>query len=220
MKNIQIKSSIYILVGISSIALFVLAWISNVDLSIAKEFFMLVPKVVTFDLILIFIFTKFAWKWKIFKGWLVPFPNLNGSWSGVINSSWVNPETGEGTPPIPVLLVIHQSFFNISCKMLTSEMDSYSVSESFQISSERQIKQLMYIYTSKPRISLDNRSLPHDGAIVFDIVEEPSRKLKGRYWTERKKTGEINLKFYNKKKLEDFPEDLGRHPVTENENIR
>lgn len=220
MKNIQIKSSIYILVGISSIALFVLAWISNIDLSIAKDFFMLVPKVVTFDLILIFIFTQFAWKWGIFKGWLVPFPNLNGSWSGAIYSSWVNPETREGTPPIPVLLVIHQSFFNISCKMFTGEMDSYSVSESFQIASERQIKQLMYIYTSKPRISLDNRSLPHDGAIVFDIVEEPSRKLKGRYWTERKTTGEINLKFYNERKLEDFPEDLGCHPVTENENIR
>lgn len=220
MKNIQIKSSIYILVIVSAIAWFLLAWISSVNMSVAKEFFMLVPKVVTIDIILIFIFTQFAWKLKLFKGWLVPFPDLNGSWSGAIYSSWINPETKDSTPPIPVLLVINQSFFNISCKMMTGEMDSYSISEGFKISAERQIKQLMYIYISKPRISLDSRSLPHDGAIVFDIVEKPERKLKGRYWTERKTTGEINLAYYNKNKLEDFPTELGRHPVTVTANVR
>jgi hypothetical protein len=99
MKNIQIKSSIYILVILSAVAWFLLAWFSGVNLSVAEEFFMLVPKVVTFDLVLIFIFTQFAWKWKIFKSWLVPFPDLNGTWSGHIYSSWRNPETGNATPP-------------------------------------------------------------------------------------------------------------------------
>lgn len=220
MKNIQIKNSIYILVILSAVAWFLLAWFSGVSLSVAEEIFMLVPKVVTFDLLLIFIFTQFAWKWKVFKGWLVPFPDLNGTWSGHIYSSWKNPETGNEPPPIPVVLTMNQSFFNTSCKMMTGEMDSYSVSEGFNISSERQIKQLLYIYSSKPRISLDSRSLPHDGAIVFDIIEKPERKLRGRYWTERKTTGEIILLFYKKQKLEDFPTELGSHPVTETENIR
>ena len=181
MKNVQIKSSIYILVFLSAVAWFILAWFSNVNLAGIKGFFSLIPKVVTFDFICIFIFTKWAWKLKYFKGWLVPFPNLNGTWQGNIHSSWINPDTGKSVPPIPVLLTINQSFFQISCKMMTGEMDSYSISEGFNISTDRQIKQLLYIYTSKPRINIDKRSLPHDGAIVFEIIEEPKRKLKGRY---------------------------------------
>ena len=170
MKNIQLKSSIYSVVILSATAWILLAWLSGVDLSTTSAFLSLIPKVVTFDFILILAFTKWGWKWKIFRGWLVPFPNLNGSWTGNIYSSWINPETGNGVPPIPVMLTVNQSFFHINCKMKTGEMDSFSVSEGFNVDAERQIKQLAYIYTSKPRISLNARSLPHDGSMVFDII--------------------------------------------------
>lgn len=101
--------------------------------------------------------------------------------------------------------------------MHTEEMKSYSFSEGLHIDSERQIKQVAYIYTSKPRITVNQRSLPHDGAIVFDIIELPIKKLTGKYWTERKTTGEIILTFNSKKILEQLPAELGTHPVT-NEN--
>lgn len=220
MKNLQVKSSIYALVVVSAIAWFTLAWFSNLDLSAATNFFSLIPKVVTCDLLLVFIFTKWSWKWKAFRGWLVPFPNLNGTWTGNIYSDWVNPETGEGVAPIPVMLTINQSFFHINCKMMTGEMESFSTSEGFNIDPERQLKQLAYIYTSKPRIALNQRSVPHDGSIVFDIIETPSRKLKGRYWTERKTLGEIILMQHSSDILEDLPENFSQHPVTEKENLR
>lgn len=220
MKNIQLKSSVYILVTVSAVTWLLLAWVSKLDMSVVSSFISLIPKVVTIDLILILIFTKWGWKLKIFRGWLVPFPNLHGAWSGSIHSDWVNPETKEKVPPIPVLLSINQSFFHINCKMMTGEMDSFSTAEGFNIEADRQIKQLAYIYTSKPRISLNERSLPHDGSIVFDIVENPEEKLKGRYWTERKTTGEIILKRYSSSILEDVPEGFGKHPVTEKENSR
>ncbi len=220
MKNIQLKSSVYLLVIVSAVAWLILAWASKLDMSVVSSFISLIPKVVTIDLILILVFTKWGWKLTIFRGWLVPFPNLHGSWSGDIHSDWVNPETGEKVPPIPVLLSVNQSFFHINCKMMTGEMDSFSMAEGFNIEPEKQIKQLAYIYTSKPRISLNQRSIPHDGSIVFDIVEKPDQKLKGRYWTERKTTGEIILKFYSKDLLEDLPEKFKQHPVTEKENQR
>ena len=220
MKNIQIKSSIYILVAVSAIAWFILAWLSDIDLSIATSFFSLIPKVVTCDILLILIFTKWGWKWKVFRGWLVPFPNLNGTWTGNIYSDWLNPETGEGVAPIPVMLTVNQSFFHINCKMMTGEMESFSTSEGFNIDPEKQIKQLIYVYNSKPRITLNQRSVPHDGSIVFDIIETPSSKLKGRYWTERKTLGEIILTQYSSDLLEDLPEDFNQHPVTEEVNIR
>lgn len=220
MKNVRLKNSIYALISVSAVAWFVLAWQAGVSLSVAKDFFGLIPKVVTVDIFVIFVFARWGWKHQCFRGWLVPFPNLHGTWLGSIYSDWVNPETGEPVKPIPVMLTINQSFWHVNCLMHTVEMKSYSVSEGFNIDGEKQLKQLAYIYTSKPRICLNQRSLPHDGAIVFDIVENPVCKLNGRYWTERKTTGEIKLKFHSRQLLEELPDDYVTHPVTEDKNIR
>jgi hypothetical protein len=58
------------------------------------------------------------------------------------------------------------------------------------------------------------------GTAVFQIIEKPKQKLVGRYWTERLTKGEIVLEYHSKALLEELPEDLGEHPVTENENRR
>lgn len=88
MRNVTLKNSLYMLVGISALAWFAIAYISELDLSKIIDFFGLIPKVVSFDLLIIAIFVKWGWKHKIFRGWLVPFPNLNGSWVGFIHSDW------------------------------------------------------------------------------------------------------------------------------------
>lgn len=220
MRNVTIKSSLYLLVGISAIVWVSLAYISGLDLSKIQDFFGLVPKVVSIDLLIIAVFIKWGWKLNIFRGWLVPFPNLNGSWLGFIYSDWKNPDTGEKPPPIPVMLTVNQSFFHISCIMCTGEMESSSYSEGFLIDPDRQIKNIAYSYTSKPRLSLSDRSIPHDGTAVFKIVEKPKLKLVGRYWTERLTKGEIILEYHSKELLEELPDDFGDHPVTEEENRR
>jgi len=220
MRNVTIKKSLYLLVGVSALAWFSLAYFTGLDLSKVKDFFGLVPKVVSIDLLIITVFVKWGWKLKVFKGWLVPFPNLTGSWLGYIHSDWKNPTTGEKPPPIPVLLTINQSFFHISCMMSTGEMESFSYSEGFQIDPERQVKNIAYSYTSKPRLSLSERSITHDGTAVFKIVEKPKLKLVGRYWTERLTKGEIVLNYHSKELLEELPDQLGKHPVTEDVNKR
>ncbi|ADJ27060.1 hypothetical protein Nwat_0076 [Nitrosococcus watsonii C-113] len=104
--------------------------------------------------------------------------------------------------------------------MRTGEMESSSYSEGFLIDPDRQIKNVAYSYNSKPRLSLSERSIPHDGTAVLKIVEKPKQKLVGRYWTERLTKGEIVLEYHSKDLLEELPEDLGDHPVTEDENLR
>lgn len=220
MRNVTIKNSLYTLVVISAIAWLSLAYINKLDLSKIKDFLGLIPKVVSFDLFLIAVFAKWGWKFKFFRGWLVPFPDLNGNWIGYIYSDWKNPTTGEKPPPIPVMLTINQSFFQLSCVMRTSEMESFSYSEGFNIDPDRQIKNIAYSYGSKPRLSLSDRSTPHDGTVVFKIIETPERKLVGRYWTERLTKGEIVLKYHSKELLEELPDDFELHPVTECENRR
>lgn len=220
MRNITFKNSLYLLVGLSAVAWFSLAYVNGLDLSKLKDFLGLVPKVVSIDLFVVAVFAKWGWKLKIFRGWLVPFPDMNGSWVGLIYSDWINPTTGEKISPIPVMLAVNQSFFHISCIMRTSEMESSSYSEGFIIDPDRQIKNIAYSYSSKPRLSLSKRSTPHDGTVVFKIIENPNQKLVGRYWTERLTKGEIVLQFHSKELLEELPDNLYEHPVTEDENRR
>ena len=220
MRNILLRNSLYLLVGLSAVAWFSLAYFNDLDLSKMKDFFGLIPKVVSIDLLVVGVFVKWGWKLKFFRGWLVPFPNLNGTWTGYIYSDWINPQTGEKSSPIPVMLTVNQSFFHVSCLMRTSEMESYSYAEGFIIDTDRQIKNIAYSYTSKPRLSLNERSIPHDGTAVFQIIETPKLKLNGRYWTERTTKGEIKLTFHSCELLEEIPESFDEHPVTENENRR
>lgn len=207
MRNINWRKFIFIIVFLSAVIWYILARINGVDLSKIIESFSLIPKVVFIDGIIFSLFAKWGWKHKIFKGWLVPFPDLNGSWFGYIHSDWVNPETGKKIDPVPTMLVIKQTFFNISCVMQTQEMKSTSYSEGFDVEPERQIKQLSFLYTSKPSLTVADRSHTHDGAAVFEIIEKPDMKLNGRYWTERKTIGEIKLNFKTTERLEELPED-------------
>ena len=98
--------------------------------------------------------------------------------------------------------------------MRTAEMTSYSIAEDFKLDEDRQIKQLAYVYTSKPLLAVADRSTPHDGAIILDIIGKPINRLKGQYWTARKSTGEIILTFRDKRLLDEMPDNLGDHPLS------
>lgn len=93
-------------------------------------------------------------------------------------------------------------------------MASYSYIEGFTLDRDKQVRQLAYSYTSKPKPSVKERSTPHDGTIVFDLIGTPVSKLEGRYWTDRETTGEITLTYREKKVLEEIPEDFSPHPVS------
>ena len=58
MRNVAVKSALYLLVGFSAASWFVLAYYGGQDLSQVKDFFGLVPKVVTIDLLVVAVFVK------------------------------------------------------------------------------------------------------------------------------------------------------------------
>ena len=88
--------------------------------------------------------------------------------------------------------------------MRTGEMTSYSYSADFILDVENQIRKITYSYTSKPKPSVTERSAPHDGTILFEIMGRPVSRLKGQYWTARKTIGEIELTFRTKDMLDDM----------------
>lgn len=213
LKNLNLKYFVGILLTVSLILFFTIAYFKGMVEATLWGFIKILPTVITIDLAIFGMFAKWGWKSKYFKGWLVPFPNLHGTWQGIIQTNWKNPETNETPSPIPAILTIKQKFTHISCVMRTAEMTSYSFAEEFKLDNDRQIKQLVYSYSSKPLLSLVDRSAQHDGTITFDIIGDPIEKLKGQYWTARESTGEITLRFREEKLLDEIPDDLGDHPL-------
>jgi hypothetical protein len=52
---------------------------------------------------------KWLWRLPIFRGWLVTVPYIQGTWYGDLQSTWVNPTTGAGIPPLKVILIVRQA---------------------------------------------------------------------------------------------------------------
>jgi hypothetical protein len=215
MKNLKLKNFALAVFCVFAFWFVVLASLSNGALTSMWNVLTISYRTIPLVLLVIVFFINFAWHWPIFRRWLVPFPNLNGTWQGKIQTTWRNPETGETPGPIPVILSIKQSFIHISCVMRTSEMTSRSFLASFWLDGDEQIRKLGFSYHSVPLPTVVDRSQPHDGTVVFEIIGEPVRKINGVYWTSRKTTGEMNFEFREKKRLEEFPSDLGAHPVSE-----
>lgn len=183
------------------------------------DFMRPIPKVVTADLVLVSIFIKWVWRWKPLQGWLVPFPDINGTWQGNIQTDWKDTE-GKMPGLIPTILTIKQTFGRLSCVMRTGEMESHSYVEGFCIDKDAQIRRLCYSYTSKPKTALRNRSTPHDGTMLLNIIGTPVSKLEGEYWTQRQTTGSVELTFRSNELLDDLPTVLVAHPMIGDEEER
>jgi hypothetical protein len=210
MKNVNVKAFTWILLLVSITVWIAVMLVSGNELKFGWKAITKLPTVVTVDLLLWIGFSKWFWKWRIFQGWLVPFPVLQGTWQGTLISTWANPATGQLAGEIPMVLVIKQSFTTISCTIhtYTRESHSRSYAANFLLDDESGLKQLIYTYTNKPKPSVRDRSPVHDGTALLEILKRPRRMLRGEYWTNRRTTGDIELHFRCKQLLEKFPDDL------------
>lgn len=204
-KNINEEKLIWMHFGGPFLIWLIIFFFKQPDLKINFDAIKLVPTAISVYVPLFLIFKKWMWKWSLLQGWLVPFPNLNGSWLGEIKSTWKD-SLGNTPPPIKAMLVIKQTFSTISCVMYTEEMDSFSTAAQIYEDDESGILRLSYNYISRTKQVVRDRSEIHDGAAILKIISQPERELLGDYWTSRKTTGDIKLKFYSKKRLEKLPE--------------
>jgi len=199
MKNIRKEIFVWIQLG-----LFVVIWvavllISGSTMEISWDAIKKLPDVVTIYVLLTLLFTKWAWRLPIFSGWLVPLPDLQGTWKGTLQSTWIDPKTNQKIPPKDITLVIRQTFSNISCIMYTDESDSFSNTAQINEDDESGIFRLSYNYTNRPKANIRDRSAIHDGAAILKVIMGTEKKLEGEYWTSRKTTGDISVKFVSKK---------------------
>lgn len=140
------------------------------------------------------VFNKYMWSWKIFKGWYVKRPDLRGTWKVELNSSWINPETGEGTPPIYGYAVVRQSLILLSLRLMTRESRSVLVAHSIKQQEDDDLFKLVGVYRNEPKIELQGvRSEIHHGSFALEIHGSPVEELEGHYWTDRATKGGMKL---------------------------
>lgn len=138
-------------------------------------------------------FEKWLWKWRLFKGWFVNCPNLQGSWKVLLKSDWVNPETKEKVAPIECLMTIRQTYSKFSARLFTRESSSYLVAHKLEQQNDG-VFQLFGTYQNTPDITLrGKRSEIHYGALVLEVRGDPPTSLAGHYWTDRGTKGSLEL---------------------------
>lgn len=205
MKNIRKEIALWLQVGTFLAVWVAILFFSGIEFRINWEALKKLPEAIGIYSILLLAFTTWAWRLRFLQGWLVPYPDLEGTWEGTLESTWVDPTTGLRKPAIPIVLVIKQSFSSISCTMHTQESTSFSNAAQISTDDESGIVRLSYNYTNRPKATVRDRSEIHDGAAILRIVTEPQRALEGEYWTSRKTTGDMRLTFKSRKLASGFP---------------
>jgi hypothetical protein len=120
-------------------------------------------------------------------------PFIGGTWRGILASHWVDPKTGQRIPPDPeVYMVIRQTFWSVSARLITRESKSYSMVATVDSEGDSQFT-LLAIYRNTPRASVRDRSPIHHGSLMVDISGDPPTRLEGFYWTDRKTMGELEF---------------------------
>lgn len=191
---------------------FAISWLAIIQFSdianvVSFETLKKIPDAVAVASIFYFLFSRYMWRWPAFKGWLVPYPNLQGTWIGFLHSTWENPETKKRVEPIPIQVCIKQDFESLHISMFTKESESFSQAAKFITENDGSIG-LKYTYTNKPKATVRERSEIHEGAASLKVVVTPKLSLSGDYWTGRKTTGEIEVTKKLDKPSDCYREDL------------
>jgi hypothetical protein len=148
-------------------------------------------------------FDLWLWKLPFLQGWFVKRPVIEGTWRAEIHSNWIDPGTGHELQPIEAYAVIRQTFSSLSLRLLTAESQSELVGTEIVCTTDG-LYCLGGVYRNEPRFKVRDRSAIHYGGLWLQITTEPSKSLRGHYWTDRNTAGEISLTDRQSKAFQDF----------------
>jgi len=192
------------------VVVFLLIWIillliKGASLEIGLEAIKALPDAIGIYAILLFLFIKWAWRWRLFRGWLVNIPILHGTWKGQLQTTWRDPKTDEVPGPVAIYVTIRQTYHSVHVTMFTKESVSQSEAANTCLEEEKGIRLLSYSYANVPNAEVRDRSQIHYGAARLRIILKPEPALEGEYWTDRMSTGHIKLSYFSCELAEQYP---------------
>lgn len=188
--RLHISSFVGLTIGVWLLAL----WIQGMPV-LSADFVKPFGVVVGLISLFVTIFNKYMWSWRIFRGWYVKRPDLRGTWKVELQSSWVDPETGEQVGPIVGYASVRQSLTFLSLRLMTKESRSVLVAHSIEQQEDDDLFKLVAVYRNEPQIELQGvRSEIHHGSFALEVHGTPPYELQGHYWTDRATRGSMKLK--------------------------
>jgi hypothetical protein len=142
--------------------------------------------------IILWVFDKWIWKWRIFRGWLVKHTDLTGTWRVELRSEWVDPDTQHKRDPIQGYVCIRQTFSDLRMKMFTVESTSFVLLADMVKNADGSLT-LISTYRNEPKLSVRKRSPIHHGTAKLEVSGPDVSEIEGEYWTDRESIGEITL---------------------------
>lgn len=140
--------------------------------------------------LLLLLFDKWIWRFRILHPWFVDRPNIRGTWKGQLISTWVDPQTGTKPEPIDAYLVIRQTFSGIHMRLITRESSSESLADNIPKDADG-VYSVASIYRNTPKLSHRPVSPIHNGGLLLRVLGDPVSSLEGHYWTDRGTQGEV-----------------------------
>lgn len=190
------KAQLFIIVALTSLVLLVAQGLLPLVRGAEVQPMQLVSIAVFFVGTVLIAAFNWSWRWLWARiPWLSTslFPDLNGTWKGTLQTTWVN-EHGVVPGPIPATIWIRQSLLTIHVQQQTGESDSWSVRVFPEATADAGRFALWYSYDNQPRAAVRARSARHDGIARLELaVPVGADRLTGQYFTSRRTTGDIEV---------------------------
>lgn len=139
----------------------------------------------------VFLLDRYAWWWRVLRGWLVKRPDLRGTWKTTLHSDWIDPKTGVRVNPVEGYMVIRQTMTALSMRFFSEKARSVSIAHAIECEPDGQFG-FSAVYRNIPQIEYQGTgSAMHHGALLLDPHDVEPQKLRGHYWTDRGTRGTI-----------------------------
>lgn len=154
--------------------------------------------------VLLLLWDRWAWKWKISQ--VIPgvSRDVSGTWQGTLESLWKDPATCKTPAVKTVYVVVRQTSSAASVTLISDESRSKSSFAGLVHGDGSWL--LHYVYTNEPLLELRRHSSIHYGSAVLSVVGSPAKRLEGGYWTDRDSKGRLKLTKRSRKLADDFEE--------------
>lgn len=185
--DVQGRQWVYIAIALLSVPPVWLVASTLEAMQIDPAWWMTTPSFGAFYSVFYWLFDRHVWRLKpLHRLGLVKIPDLNGSWTGSVDSSY-----GEKESIQPVSLTITQTWSRIAIRLDSDHSRSYSQTGSIR-NLDLSTPELAYIYWNEPNSNAADSMEAHRGTAILEL-SEPS--LAGLYYTGRgrRETGAIEV---------------------------
>ena len=158
--------------------------------------------------VLLLLFGGFnQWLWQVRPiRTILSRPQLNGTWSGNLVSMRADEDGREAAyDPIPIFLVIRESYLEVSVTLISAESKSRSIAATLETKQADDFV-VHYLYSNLPRMAVRDRSPQHAGGGRIDVSGLEPVRLVGEYWTDRRTRGSLDVHKVSLKHVGSFQE--------------